>query len=336
MKPTNHLCQSCHCLVEEDATFCSVCGQKKIHATASLKELFGEFVTSLFSLDSKFIRTFIPLFFIPGKLTQEYFRGRRQLYYTPIRLFLFWMTVTLLTLNIHLSDYQKKGTQADSDIQLETYKDSIRQKLNLAFQDSISQQKIAQIILIDSLGDLQQSIINIKDSNNDFKIRDLYFLDSEEFIAKHELEGYWKQQSFRQFSKMLKNPGNFQVYLFSHLSWIILFSMPLIALLFKLLYVRQDYKYVEHLVHSLHMHTFGFIMATLLISYLFLNVESSIWLPILMTSIGVGLYFFVSVKRVYQQSIIKTIFKMFLFLNGYLLILLLAVILFLAINFFAF
>jgi len=337
MNPPKHLCQSCHCLVEEEAKFCSICGQKKILKTLSFRELLGDFFSNLFSLDSKFFRTFSRLIFRPGNLTSEYVAGRRQLYYTPIRLFLFWLTLAFILLNFVLSDFQKSSQEIDKKIQIETYKDSLRTQFNLAFADSSSQQELDHLLpQSDILTDMEKSFFSFK-SKDSISMKDLYLLESHEIIKKYEIEDFWQQLFVVQMMKAIKNPGDFQIYLTSHLSWIILVSIPLIALVLKLLYIRRKRRYIEHLVYTFHLHTFIFISCCVL--FIFLLMNSSIgWpvMPILYTTMVIGIYLIISIKKVYQQSLLKTSFKVILFLFSYPFIITIALSIFVLINFLAF
>ncbi len=335
MKPTKHLCQSCHCLVDEGSNFCSVCGQKKITKPLSFKELVGDFFSNLFSLDSKFFRTYGGLIFSPGKLTREYTKGRRQLYYTPIRLFLFGLTIAFILLNFVLADLQKFGQDMDKNVQIELYKDSLRTQFFLAFPDSTDHQMIDSLLDQNNiLKGLGNSFLSFGSDDN-ILMEDLYKLDGEEIINKYNIRGFFQKQFVIQLSKAIKTPGNFQIYLLSHISWIILVSIPFIALLLKLLYIRRERTYIEHIVYALHLHTFIFMACTILFIYLLIN-NNHLLGPILYTLIVIGVYFILSLKNAYQQSAIKTSFKVILFLLFYPLIITIALSIFLVINFFAF
>lgn len=337
MKPPKHLCQSCHCLVGEDANFCSTCGQKKILKTISLRELVRDFFDNLFSLDSKFFRTFGQLIFIPGKLSQEYVAGKRQLYYTPIRLFFFWLTIAFILLNFVLSDVQKFSHEMDEEVQIETYKDSLRVQLNTIFEDSTSQQKLNRLLpennILQTMGKSYLSIGN----QDSISMKDLYLLAPKEIIKKYEVKSFWKKQFVHQMAKATKTPGDFQLYLISHLSWIVLASIPFIAFLLKLLYIRRKRKYLEHFIFILHLHTFIFIVATMLFIYfLLINPSTEYLSPILWILAIISFYFVASMKRFYQQSLLKTSFKFVLFLFAYPLIIAVALSIFVLINFLAF
>ena len=146
--PQKHLCQSCHCLVEEDDKFCSNCGQKKITHTASVKEILGDFLAQVFSLDSKFFRTFIALYLIPGKLTKAYLAGERHRYYSPPRLFLLSITVCFVLLNFLIK--QSFETQEDVNqaiaVHMNSSIDSLKEDFRYTFNDSTNLSKIDSVL----------------------------------------------------------------------------------------------------------------------------------------------------------------------------------------------
>jgi hypothetical protein len=323
--------------VEEDAKFCSICGQKKIVKTLSFKELIGDFFSNIFSLDSKFFRTFGRLIFRPGNLTNEYVAGKRQRYYTPIRLFLFWLTIAFILLNLVFSDLQKDSNRMDQEVQVETYKDSLRIQFDAVFTDSISQQKLDSLLPKEGvLKDMETSFFSIN-FDDSISMKDLYLLESDAIIEKYNITNFWKKQLVSQMAKAMKSPGDFQMYLLSHLSWIIFVSIPFIALTLKLLYIRRKKRYIEHLVYILHLHTFVFISCSILFAFLLMSskLDDSIW-PLLCTLGVSGLYFIISLRTVYQQSLLKTGLKIGLFFVFYPMIIGFAFIIFLLINFFAF
>jgi len=88
--------------------------------------------------------------------------------------------------------------------------------------------------------------------------------------------------------------------------------VPFFALILKLLYMRCNRYYVEHLVFSFHVHTFIFL-------FLLVPVFISRWFIVLLIIFAILLYLFTAMKRVYNQSFLKTLLKMCILLFIYLL-----------------
>lgn len=68
---------------------CYACGQPTKGLVRHFSSVAGDFMDTVFNVDSRVLRTIGPLLLRPGWLTLEYFAGRRVRYVTPARLFLF-------------------------------------------------------------------------------------------------------------------------------------------------------------------------------------------------------------------------------------------------------
>lgn len=70
--------------------FCPNCGERRIAGEDySLRHFLGEAFNILTSVESNLFRSFASLVARPGKLTAEYFKGRRKSYLKPLQLFVF-------------------------------------------------------------------------------------------------------------------------------------------------------------------------------------------------------------------------------------------------------
>ncbi|MEL6611566.1 MAG: DUF3667 domain-containing protein [Bacteroidota bacterium] len=81
--------------------------------------------------------------------------------------------------------------------------------------------------------------------------------------------------------------------------------LPVFALLLKVVYLRRNWYYGEHLVFALHVHAFAFGVFTLLALGAMTPLGGwSLWLLVL-----VPLYVYLAQKHVYQQGWVKTALK---------------------------
>jgi hypothetical protein len=86
-EPPAARCRNCKALVT--GAFCSNCGQETNLRLPTLREFTREAAGRYVAFDGRFWRTIVALFFRPGRLTREYFAGRRRRYIRPARLYLF-------------------------------------------------------------------------------------------------------------------------------------------------------------------------------------------------------------------------------------------------------
>lgn len=75
--------------------------------------------------------------------------------------------------------------------------------------------------------------------------------------------------------------------------------------------MRRNVLYVKHLIHSIHLHTFAYLLLTLLlIVYLIFNVTRVTESYVLLTiNILMLLYVYLSMLHIYDQHWFKTLIK---------------------------
>jgi flagella basal body P-ring formation protein FlgA len=79
-------CQNCHQPLSEMDKYCPSCGQKNTDGHITMHDLWHELTHYFIHVDNKIFVTVRDLF-IPGKLTDEFFKGHRKRYVPPITLF---------------------------------------------------------------------------------------------------------------------------------------------------------------------------------------------------------------------------------------------------------
>jgi hypothetical protein len=155
-----------NCGAAELARYCAACGQQrpKPHDTSAawfLREVFE----ALSSTESKVYLTFRTLLFHPGKLTLDYFEGRRQRYLKPVQLFvacnvIFFLAQSVTTFNtlttplyVHLRmmPYSSliRGRTADAMLRLGLSERQLAQKFDAITAD---QAKTLVFTMIPMLG----------------------------------------------------------------------------------------------------------------------------------------------------------------------------------------
>lgn len=151
-------------------------------------------------------------------------------------------------------------------------------------------------------------------------------------LPKEKRDGFFKRLFYRKIlsinEKIKKGEGGlFDAWIDafkSNIPNVVILLLPVFALLLRLIYIRRPWYYVEHLIFGIHIHCFAFFVLSLatFISQTFSwgeNADS--WLAIWILA-----YFPMAMKRVYQQSWWKTIFKFSFLSFSYLLLLIFALV----------
>jgi hypothetical protein len=280
--------------------FCPHCGQENNDNNVSFGTFIGDFFSNYFSFDTRIGRSLKPLFLQPGFLTNRFNEGKRKRYVHPLRLYLvaslvFFFLVSL-NANINFSEFTTGVTEGFVGEMVGIRLDSI---------ENDSTERLKQIILDKSLTD--QAV-----------------LDS---LAQLEVDslpdGWAEQRMFSQTRKLaLFGPSPFIDTAVRNLPFTLLVAMPIFALLLKLVYIRRKKLYVQHLVFTLHLHSFSLLLFSLLL-LLYLAFSSNAIEDYLEGILFILFltYTLVSYRRVYQQSWLRTIAKVLLLGGIYLFVL---------------
>jgi hypothetical protein len=88
---------------------------------------------------------------------------------------------------------------------------------------------------------------------------------------------------------------------------LLILLLPFFALILKILYIKKNFFYVEHLVLSIHLHCFAFLLFIFFIiaKWILPGVIDDMSIPFLILL----LYVYLSLKNIFKQSWIKTFVK---------------------------
>jgi len=315
-------CPNCDTWMSEEGEFCPGCGQRFTTGKVTVSELLRDAFEAVFNFESRAYKTFFHLF-VPGRLTNEYFKGRHRRYVTPLRLFLLTAILHFAVLayianelggeamrKIEMTQSQQafhsqfnqevdsltshiEQDQFEGDEQVSAAFDSLLVELNYGENDSTT------------LGNLAMG--TMKQENFRVASIDIYTLSPQAFLDKYEVEGFYNRIFVQQELRLMTEVGSLVGYFLSKFTWMALLMMPALALILKLLYIRRKRFYVEHLIFSFHYHAFAFLLISIL-GLIDLWVDTSG----LLTGIGfflVLIYLYIAMIKVYRQGWFKTFIK---------------------------
>ena len=135
--PAERRCQNCDAVLLGE--HCYACGQPVKGLVRQFGSILGDFLDSVFDLDSRLLRTLGPLVFKPGQLSLEYFSGHRVRYVSPVRLFVFLCITAFLAVQWTTEPEVSFGGQdiktAVSIEEVEAGREMLRTQLNQTLQD---------------------------------------------------------------------------------------------------------------------------------------------------------------------------------------------------------
>jgi len=304
-------CLNCGTNVEDK--FCPHCGQENIETKEPFFGFLIHGIAHYFHFDSKLQKSIVPLITKPGKLTNEYIAGKRASYIQPVNMYLFISLVFFLLFSIDSSSIKKETAPNGQSSTEKIVKD---QKNNLL---SSSKKTDVQIGLNDGFFDNADSGKNTVD------------MDMKTYVQKqHELSpdkrDSWLVQYFTKKAIQLREKYGDELQekiletVQHQLPKMMFILMPLFALILSISFYRSRLYFIEHLIYTLHVHSFLFLLNIIieLISKLSEDIGNYAFGTGVMISIW---YIYRSMRVVYQKGKTHILFKFFILGLSYVILL---------------
>lgn len=289
MPAMNNNCLNCHQPLAGE--YCTRCGQRERGREVRVADLAGDALEDLSSLDSRLWRTLVGLLFRPGLVTAEYLAGRRASFVPPLR---FYFIVSFLVFLVVAAMPSGSGVELG------------QQGVYITFDDEGQDSKSLEEALAD--GELGQSF------NQD--------LDLPGWLQPYEAQ-------FKANATAIEDdPGAFLALLVQRLPQMMFVLLPLFALLLQLSYLFSPFHYLQHLIFSLHFHSFAFLLYLLQwLLGLLLQGNYTGWIIIALL-----IYLPLALRRVYHSGALGAIGKSLLINVSYLLMVSLAGVAYILVN----
>jgi hypothetical protein len=331
------ICLNCKSVIY--GRFCHVCGQENTEPKESFWGLITHFVYDITHFDGKFFDTTRYLLFRPGYLALEYLRGRRASYLNPIRMYIFTSAFFFILFFSFLKDDSSgKLVLTDQKIDLVNRRVKLERKLDNE-KDTAERRKIG-----DKISALNKQILKM-DTTTDAS--GLTFLNDSDTLTLRQYDSVqerlppgkkdnWLNSAWTRKKLALdeKYHGDWKEIIakarekFNHsIPQMMFVSLPLVALLLQLLYIRRkQYYYVNHLIFAINLYIAVYILLLLFYGFSALYHWSVLgifkWLAFF-TWVSVFYYVYKSMRNFYRQGRAKTILKFFIFLVVFFILLLL-------------
>ena len=312
--------------------FCYFCGQPDRNFMRFFPALLRDLMEDLLDLDSRFMRTLKPLLFKPGRLTRDYMNGRRFRYAPPMRLYIFSSIVFFL-----LAAFLSSDAISIDDVKVVNDGGIVH-----ISADSEEEQREVEEALADLPAGIREQInvdqveseeTHDETGNPGFELDDIQFNDEPWNRETNPVAIKWFpdwlndrindeiEGSPKKAEQINENPNLIIDKVFDILPATMFVLLPVVALIFKFWYLFAKRYYVEHLIFSLHNHSFLFVTLIMmlladLVADLFVSYENTAaatgvqWLMIII-GIWIPVYLLISLRTVYQQNWFLTMGKFF-------------------------
>lgn len=282
-----------NCDTEVIGRYCHVCGQENVEPRESFWSLFTHFFNDITHFHGKFFTTLRLLVQRPGFLAAEYMRGRRARYLHPIRMYVFTSAVFFLIF------YSYAGNMIEG------------------------RSSIGDVDVDFGSGFVRPDTVNVTSVRDSFTTVQQY--DSlQHLLPADQRDGFLKSLMVRRALTVSKryegNAGGFINELwtgFIHSFPTLLFvSLPIFALLLKMLYRRRNFLYADHAIFLIYQYIFMFLFVLVLMGIDQLdNFNGLRWLRYVNYLLVIfGLYYSLAgMKHFYGQGWTKTVIKYSIF-----------------------
>ncbi|WP_235296647.1 DUF3667 domain-containing protein [Portibacter marinus] len=326
---TQNICPNCSTENPPGYNYCISCGQKNRPLKITFFEFIKEFFNIVLNLENKFWRT-LGYVFVPGKLTQLFFEGKRASFYHPLRLYIvcviiFFTVISLLKLDnvikfdndtLNLGQrYNNKKVVYDQKPILGATLDSLREIYTNTQQRALLDSLDKELYLVHRSDTIYLNSSIGKDSNT-FKFisntiqytnEEIYNGDIDTVVANKNLNNFIDRIAFRQYIKAARDLNSLNNFIFANLTWLFLAVIPIFSLILKVFYIRRKRYYMEHFVFLLHLFS-ALILFSAIILGILVPLEYNQTIAGLMAMIGL-LFPYFAFKNYYKQGNIKTIIK---------------------------
>jgi hypothetical protein len=353
-----------NCNAEVLDRYCHICGQENVEIEENFWSLATHLIYDIIHFDSKFFDTLKFLLLKPGFLSKEYLRGRRASYLHPIRMYVFTSAIFFIifftsirnhddfeTQNNHIVTGSTNEGRIEINKQIHVLQDSLQRVKDATEQKKIENeiQELKSVLSYIPASEVEDSVEHNNEKSDNVlpfntkvpKSRKEY--DSlQQKLPESERDNWLKRLlTYREIYINEKYKGDKErfkedfIEKFKHsIPQMMFVSLPLIALVLQLLYIRRGkhFFYVDHLILFIHVYIAIFI--SLLVYYGFSTLYDHThfrlfsWISILI-SIYIFLYCLFAMYNFYKQGIFKTFVKYFilLFVGSILTVILLVILL---------
>ena len=286
-------CANCGTVVED--RFCTTCGQLASDFHRPVWDLVMSSLADTFALDGRLWRSLPLLLFRPGRMTRNYLDGKRARYMPPFRMFLLTSVIFFLSLftlgdqlgwynSFKINDMVEEGLDLGLDetgepirVVREERLEELRQELEDTDIDEAERLELQQ-----ELNDMQHGITVQRLLQDDGRINRDALYDEVNARLDPDATPEEREQAWRAADHAASVYENQDRYGARIREWAPRFSlmfMPILAFMLTLIYAWHRRRYIyDHVITALHIQTYIYLMATLMLFIGAINPSSVGWL----------------------------------------------------------
>lgn len=309
-------CLNCQHTLSPEDRYCPNCGLESVYRNLSLRFLVKSFFEAFLNFDVKIFHSMRDIW-VPNRITKTFLEGRREYHVHPFR-FYFICLIIFFTL---LSIYTKKMHFNDLDLKADAAKFELYQKLDTL---GASYGNTCPTEVFDSIRSKIYTGTANMDKDTFYRLRllgrnlrkygvssyDAVTLEPDSIFRKYNVEPRLDRFLMTQMSRISVSPESATRFFIGNMIWGLILLTVLIAAFLKLLYIRHDSYYIEHLLHIANYHCFNLIILSIaMFLQLFFKWSEFEGIVVIIHTVGI-LYLGISLKQYYGENVFKTVIKL--------------------------
>jgi len=325
-------CINCETSLDISEKYCHHCRQLNSTKKITINDFIEEFFSNFYAYDSRLRNSILSIFTKPGILAKEYNEGKRHTYANPFRLFLSVSIILFISFNVTEGDMTPSTDSTKEELNNEQLKEEIK-KDSTALKLLNANPAIKNKLLKDKIEYSKDSIYtkNFIDQNINRNLDPLvYYITSlrnfhlkypkksdAQILKELGFENNFTYNTICKKAKLFKSNNIYEElfdYFYQKLPFFIFLSLPILTLMFWIVFYSKKINYTEHLVFAYTFFTFIFLCMMIFNLISLISETLSNFITGISFAFLFPLYFYKSLRNFYEQSRWITIIK-FILLN---------------------
>lgn len=324
-------CLNCGTIVQ--GRYCQHCGQENVVPHETFWHMVKHFLYDITHFDSNFFGTIHHLLFKPGFLSAEYVRGRRVSYLHPIKMYVFTSAIYFLIFFSFFMPKEAVRTNLNEPLKREERIANIADVQKLIRNDTGNKKytKLLARLRDTSVAITRKDVVDAEAENFSLiSFSDRHYKSAEEYdsvqsaLPPSERDGWFMRRLVKKEidinEKYRDNPdealNKLTESVLHRLPYMLFVSLPLFALILKLVYIRRkQFYFADHGVFTIHLYVFTFLL--LLVVFLIDKLDDltgwEVWgILTLILILLLFFYLYKAMRNFYRQNRGKTLLKFIL------------------------
>ncbi len=309
-------CLSCNHPLSDKDKYCPNCGLETVYRNLSLRFLMRSFFEAFLNFDVKMLHSMRDIW-IPNKITKTFLEGKREYHVHPFRFYFicliaFFALLSVSTKNLNMDGLHLSDTISKFELyyKFDTISNNYDDECSAGILDSIKNEIYTGQKDLDRDTFFNLEIFGSDLSDYGVSTMDAYNMDMPDIFEKYNVTKKKDQYLLTQYKRVVISPESAIRFAIGNMIWGLILLTIIMAGVLKLLYIRHECYYIEHLLHIANFHCLtALLFSIVMIINLIFPHKALLGSLIIIVSLGTIFYLLVGLNRYYREPIFRTAVK---------------------------